>query len=100
MPPLLRLIVSTDDPSELEERVRELAEHALGAPVARVEPLTAQLGLRRFFRVAIEASPVRSLVARVDLPYRPPRSFADPGWSWQGSGASQAPLILYRIMGE
>lgn len=71
MPPLLRLIVSTDDPSELEERVRELAEHALGAPVACVEPLTAQLGLRRFFRVAIEAGPVRSLVARVDLPEDP-----------------------------
>jgi aminoglycoside/choline kinase family phosphotransferase len=64
-------MVSTDGQGELEDRVRDAAERALGAPVARVEPLAAQLGLRRFFRVAIETGPVRSLVARVDLPEDP-----------------------------
>ena len=65
------MIVSADTRGELEDRVRQLAERALDAPVANVEPLAAQLGLRRFFRVSLAAGPVQSLVARVDLPEDP-----------------------------
>jgi len=71
VPSILRLIVSADPQGKLEDRVRELAEHALGARVTHVEPLTAQLGLRHFFRVALATGPVPSLVARVDLPEDP-----------------------------
>lgn len=66
MSPLLRLTVSTDSARRIADRIRSLAEDALGAPVANVEPLAAQLGLRRFFRVAMASGPVPSLVARVD----------------------------------
>jgi hypothetical protein len=54
-----------------EDRVRALAEASLGVAVTRVEPLVGQLGLRRFFRVALDAGPVRSLVARVERPENP-----------------------------
>jgi len=63
--------VSADDPSGVEARIRALAEGALGAPVAKVEALAAQLGLRRFFRVAMARGPVATLVARVDQPEDP-----------------------------
>jgi len=71
VPPLLRLTVPANDPSEIEARIRALAEGALGAPVTNIDPLAAQLGLRRFFRVAMASGSVATLVARVDQPEDP-----------------------------
>jgi len=65
------LTVSAGLASEVEQRVRDVAERALGAPVAGIEPLAAQLGPRRFFRVRFASGPVRTLVARVDRPEDP-----------------------------
>jgi aminoglycoside/choline kinase family phosphotransferase len=51
---------------DIETSIRQTAESALGTEVGRIEPLTGQLGLRRFFRVTLTSGPVETLVARVD----------------------------------
>jgi len=60
-----------DSDPDIERLVRRRAESALGAEVARIEPITGQLGLRRFFRVTLTSGPVATLVARVDRPEDP-----------------------------
>jgi len=92
VPSLLRLIVAAGSVDELEERVRSVTERVLGVPVARVEALAAQLGLRRFFRVTLAAGPLHSLVARVDLP-------EDPGGRPAGV-APEPPLEPIRALYE
>jgi aminoglycoside/choline kinase family phosphotransferase len=84
------LIVSAENQSEIADRVRVAAERALGTAVAKVEPLAAQLGPRRFFRVALTSGPLRSLVARVDLP-------EDPGGRPAGA-APEPPLEPIRAL--
>ena len=58
----------SDSDRGLEMLVRRHAEVALGAEVAGIEPITGQLGLRRFFRVTLASGPVETVIARVDRP--------------------------------
>jgi len=56
---------------ELESLVRRTAEMLLGARVAAVEAIPAQLGLRRFFRLRLTSGPAPTLIARVERPEDP-----------------------------
>lgn len=55
------------DESALQKRVAEIVRASLGRAVTAIEPLTGQLGLRRFWRVSLDGHPDRA-IARIDAP--------------------------------
>jgi hypothetical protein len=59
---------NSDSDRALQAEIRRTVERALAADVSDIAPVSGQLGLRRFFRVALAAGPVATLVARVDRP--------------------------------
>ena len=62
-----------DADAELESRLRALVRAQLGAEVTEVEPITGQIGLRRFLRLQLAPRPgaPASLVARIEVPEDP-----------------------------
>jgi aminoglycoside/choline kinase family phosphotransferase len=59
--------------AELESRLRALVRAQLGAELTGVEPITGQIGLRRFLRLRLAARPgaPATLVARIEAPEDP-----------------------------
>ena len=85
--------MTTDRHTPALERVIHdaLRKASLGAP-ARVEPLSAQLGTRRFARVWLEGGKPETLIARIEAP-------EDPGGRPAGS-APEPPLEPIRALLE
>lgn len=57
--------------ADLEVVLRRLVRESLGAELRACEPLAAQLGLRRFYRLHLSGAGPASAVARVDAPEDP-----------------------------
>ena len=78
--------------SEFDALVRGAVRAALGAEVARLEPLAGQLGLRRFARVWLKSGSPATLIARLEAP-------EDPGGRPSGI-APEPPLEPLRTLLE
>ncbi len=63
--------VTSGPEASLARTLERLAAGAVGGRTERCEPLAAGLGLRRFFRLHLEAAAVPSLIARVEAPEDP-----------------------------